>query len=132
MEQSPKRPEVYFLPPTPRMPNSHLPLLIYRGIVPPSEFSVEQIKERLENNHWGIGGVFPAYCERHFHMSSHECYAVVSGASSYRLGQGKGDPDSFGTDVRIEVGDVMVLPVSMIFFLSSDQFSSTFVWIVTL
>ena len=77
------------------------------------------------------GGVFKSFWKRHYHSVTHECYAVVGGGSELEIGGGGGgagkggageDGEGQGRErerekgsgvvVRVEQGDVIVLPVS--------------------
>lgn len=77
------------------------PLLLYRGAL---RADAEGAAARLEANGWGgawVNGVFPY---PHYHPNAHEVLAVVAGTAALRLG---GDA---GEEVRVEAGDVAVLP----------------------
>lgn len=94
-----------------------------------SDAAAAAAREAIERNHWYCGGVFKTYWAHHFHAVTHECYAVVSGASVLLLGvgpldgEGDGDGEAGGKDgsrsrrgveVQLGRGDVVVLPVSLI------------------
>ncbi|KAK5009375.1 hypothetical protein LTR16_004933, partial [Cryomyces antarcticus] len=67
-------PEKYFFTPTPYVPNSPLPALVYRNVLPENP-TAESTRETLERNLWIQGGVFKHYPAHHFHSVTHECYA---------------------------------------------------------
>ncbi|KAF1810716.1 hypothetical protein P152DRAFT_400874 [Eremomyces bilateralis CBS 781.70] len=94
----PTAPETYFLPPTPHVPNSRLPALVYRSVLT-APLSATSTIASVEPNHWLKGGVFKAVRTHHFHSVTHECYAVFRGESSLLLGRGPGD------DVEMERGE---------------------------
>ena len=80
-------PETYWLNKlTPHVPNSPLPVLIYRAALPPSS-TATTIRSALEANNWIQGGVFKHYPAHHFHSVTHECYAVFNGSSRLLLGR---------------------------------------------
>ena len=126
-------PETYFLNSTPHVPNSRLPVLIYRSVLlhsSSSPLSPVSIKRQIEPNRWLVGGQWKAYTAAHFHSVSHECYAVFRGKSTLRLGVGPfdemsddsgresdtSDPGSShenGIDVELAAGDIIVLPVGL-------------------
>lgn len=98
---------------TPYVPNSPLPVLIYRSCLPlfPSSATV---CETIEPNNWLKGGVFKHYGSHHFHSVTHECYAVFKGHSKLLLGRGPLDPES-DDDLIVDVneGDAIVLPAGV-------------------
>jgi uncharacterized protein YjlB len=110
-------PEIFYLPPTRYVPNSKLPVLVYRGVLGSSP-TPESIRSQIEPNKWIRGGQWKTYPTAHFHSVSHECYAVFQGKSTFRLGKSPIDADTnehgerLGHDVVLERGDVIVLPVS--------------------
>ena len=110
-------PEAYHLQPTRYVPNSKLPVLLYRGVLGTSP-TPESIRSLIEPNKWIRGGQWKTYPTAHFHSISHECYAVFQGKSTFRLGKSPIDPETdehgeqLGHDVVLECGDIIVLPVS--------------------
>jgi uncharacterized protein YjlB len=105
-----QNPEEYYLTPTPYVPNSRLPALVYRDVLPPNP-TPESTKEALEKNLWIRGGQFKTYWGHHFHSVTHECYAVFQGSSRLLLGRGPLDDASGGIEVDLKRGDIIVLPV---------------------
>ncbi|TVY84190.1 Uncharacterized protein LSUE1_G005262 [Lachnellula suecica] len=107
----PSPPEQYHLKtPTAHVPNSPLPVLVYR-----SAFSLPATPastcEAIEPNHWLKGGVFKHYAAHHFHSVTHECYAVFKGHSRLLLGRGPGEDG--GVEVDVREGDAIVLPAGV-------------------
>lgn len=108
-------PEQYFLDPTPHVPNSRLPILVYRNAL--SDPSPRNILNIIEPNGWLKGGQWKAYNVPHFHAACHECYAVLQGKTTYQLGVGPTDPEfnekgePYGMRLTVQKGDVFVLPV---------------------
>jgi uncharacterized protein YjlB len=104
-------PETYFLTkPTAQVPNSRLPVLVYRDVLPSP--TPESICAAIEPNHWIKGGVFKHYPAHHFHSVTHELYAVFKGHSRLLLGRGPLDQDS-GIEVELKTGDCIVLPAGV-------------------
>lgn len=126
-------PETYFCTPTPHVPNSPLPVLVYRSVLlsaPGRELSAETARATLEQNQWLQGGVFGHYPAHHYHSVTHECYAVFSGRSRFLLGKGpldsssdddgKGNSSSSassasseGIEVDLAAGDIIVQPAGV-------------------
>ncbi|GLB19545.1 hypothetical protein AtubIFM61612_009452 [Aspergillus tubingensis] len=110
-------PEQYFLPPTPYVPNSKLPILVYRNAL--SDTSPRNILNIIEPNGWIKGGQWKTYKVPHFHTQCHECYGIIKGGSSYLLGVGPKDPEvdeqghPYGMKLTVQKGDVFVLPAGI-------------------
>lgn len=108
---APSSPETYYFTPTPHVPNSPLPVLIYRAVLPTNP-DPASTRETIEPNRWMQGGSFKTYTAHHFHSVTHECYAVFKGKSTLLLGRGPLDDREGGVEVELGVGDIIVLPVS--------------------
>jgi len=105
-------PEVYFLKPTIHVPNSFLPVLIYRHVLP-EPLSEATAIEYLEKNQWSHGGTFKHFPQHHFHTVTHECYAIFKGSTRYLFGKGPLDEDVKGIEVDLHAGDVIVDPAGV-------------------
>lgn len=68
-------PEQYQIPPNEFAPNSSLPVLIYRDVLP-LPLSEDKVTEFLESHDWEKRGVWGHIPRRHFHPNSHECYGA--------------------------------------------------------
>lgn len=92
--------------PRERVPNSRFPLLIHRDGVPGG--GIDAVLERFQQNGWLNNWQYPGiYVYRHYHSTSHECLGVAAGWMELELfGQG-------GTEVRLEAGDVVVMPAGV-------------------
>ncbi|GAB7353935.1 hypothetical protein MBLNU459_g4541t1 [Dothideomycetes sp. NU459] len=106
-----KYPETYSLTPTLFVPNSVLPVLVYRNVLP-LPHDQRSAKQALEKNGWIQGGVFAHYPTHHYHSVTHECYAVFRGSSHFLLGKGPLDGDDHGVEVDLHAGDIIVQPGS--------------------
>ena len=98
-------PKTLVLQPGETMPNSRLPVLIYRQALARDKPDKAGGFERLfEENGWrGIwrNGVFDY---DHFHSNAHEVLGVAQGKATLQLG---GDG---GKAIEVEAGDALVLP----------------------
>ncbi|KAG9234895.1 hypothetical protein BJ875DRAFT_289642 [Amylocarpus encephaloides] len=108
------QPEQYFITKsTPYVPNSPLPVLVYRSALP-LHLDPTSTCTTFEPKNWIKGGVFKHYSADHFHSVTHECYAVFRGHSRLLLGRGPLDSeDRDGLFVDMEVGDAIVLPAGV-------------------
>lgn len=89
------------------IPNSHLPLLIYRNAIEPKSVSTEAFAARFMRNRWhGFwqNGIFPFV---HYHSTSHEVLAVVGGWGKVRFG------GEDGAAVDLVKGDVALIPAGV-------------------
>jgi uncharacterized protein YjlB len=96
-------PETLLLPPDEMMPNSPLPVVIYRKVESEGE-PARGFEALFQTNGWrGIwrNGV---YDFDHFHSNAHEVLGVARGSARLQLGGKAGQP------VEIKAGDVLVLP----------------------
>jgi uncharacterized protein YjlB len=97
------RPELLKLAPNGRMPNSELPVVIYRQVI--NGDHLEAGYRRLFNdNGWFGDWAMGIYGYHHFHSNAHEVLGVAAGSASLVLG-GEG-----GATVEVSKGDVVILP----------------------
>lgn len=96
-----RTPETLLLPPGATMPNSRLPVVIYRRVL---EGSARGFDSLFRANGWGGTWRNGVYDFDHFHSNAHEVLGVELGFASLQLG---GDE---GGRVDVEAGDVLVLP----------------------
>ncbi len=86
------------------IPNSRLPLLVYRDAVPADAAAIEQV---FAANRWPPAwrdGVHPFH---HFHSTAHEALGVARGEASVLFG-GPG-----GKVLTVRAGDVVVIPAGV-------------------
>ncbi|KAH6873427.1 hypothetical protein B0T10DRAFT_533290 [Thelonectria olida] len=114
-------PEAYTLPPTEYVPNSPMPYLVYRNVLP-LPVTETSCQEFIEQHGWTrLGPVWKAQPKRHFHPNVHECYGIIRGSSHVLMGLGTsddaqgrepGDPDTRkpGLRIMLHAGDVVVHP----------------------
>jgi uncharacterized protein YjlB len=95
-------PQTLSLQPDDAIPNSVLPVLIYRGLELAGDPS--SAERGFSDNGWWDSwrdGIYPFH---HFHSTAHEVLAIVAGHASVALG------GPHGETVAVERGDVVVLP----------------------
>ncbi|KAF1353734.1 hypothetical protein BDV97DRAFT_375643 [Delphinella strobiligena] len=94
---------MYNLTPTPHVPNSALPVLVYRAVLP-LPHNQNSAKDALEKNN---------------------CIKVFSGSSRFLLGRGPLDDDAYGVEVELNAGDITVQPagVAHCCLTSTDDFN---------
>ncbi|KAI1375620.1 hypothetical protein F4677DRAFT_421889 [Hypoxylon crocopeplum] len=107
------QPELYYVGETPWVPGSKLPVVVHRGALTHCE-NEDAMKEALEaNGGWKKGGAWNAWFKAHFHPNVHECYGVVQGTSELSLGRSPLDPPSKGMLLKVNRGDVVILPAGV-------------------
>jgi uncharacterized protein YjlB len=86
------------------VPNSVLPLVVYRGVVPADAGAIERV---FAGNGWPPAwrnGVHPFH---HFHSVAHEVLGVARGSVSVLFGGEKGQV------LTVAAGDVVVIPAGV-------------------
>ncbi len=97
-------PETYSFDDDGAVPNSRLPLLVYRGGVPADAAEIERI---FAAHGWSGGwrnGIFPYH---HFHSTAHEVLGIAAGSARVRFG------GPAGRSVEMRAGDVVVIPAGV-------------------
>jgi uncharacterized protein YjlB len=94
--------ETWHAPPGDTIPNHpRFPVLIYRGAL---TGGTEDARAVFGSHGWGgswVNGIFDFH---HFHSTSHEALAIVSGTATVELGGPQGQA------FEVNAGDVLVLP----------------------
>ena len=99
--------ETFALPPAGDIPNSALPLILYRHALPPDLRTAGGCQALFARNSWAgnwVNGIFDYW---HFHVTGHEVLGCVQGSA--RVGFG-GDA---GIAVDFTAGDVVVIPAGI-------------------
>lgn len=89
------------------IPNSDLPLLLWKGRLPLADRDGEAACSLYSRNGWGGTWVYTVYPFWHFHTRGHEVLGCVAGQA--RIGFG-GDG---GLVADVEVGDVAIVPAGV-------------------
>ncbi len=85
------------------VPNSQLPLIVYRAVLDTGPDAAAVCERRFAANGWSggwRGGIYPYH---HYHSTAHEALGVVRGSARVRLG---GDA---GAVVELRAGDAVVI-----------------------
>ena len=100
--------ESYMSKPQGKIPKNRFPLLVQRNAIPGG--GAEAIKARFRENGWSNNCDDPGIYEyAHFHSTTHECLGCAQGWMEFSLSVGEGG----WTKVRIEQGDVIVMPAGV-------------------
>ncbi|GAA0477082.1 cupin domain-containing protein [Tatumella punctata] len=84
--------------------NPHLPVLLYRQVLPLSGAVTQHSEQAFQHNGWPpqwVAGVFDFH---HYHSTAHEVLGVVGGEARLMLGGPR------GKTVTVNAGDVVLLP----------------------
>ncbi|MCI0747229.1 MAG: cupin domain-containing protein [Verrucomicrobia subdivision 3 bacterium] len=91
-----------------RIPNSKLPLLVYRAAVPLSGDDPAKVFEKqFKNNGWEGTWRDGIYSYHHYHSTAHEVLGVYAGEAKLQFG---GEP---GVVETVRVGDVVIIPAGV-------------------
>jgi uncharacterized protein YjlB len=100
--------QVIYLKDDGTFPNSHLPVLFYKGALDvPFLFPANYVKKLFEDNNWTNAwddGVFEYH---HYHSITHEALGVYEGETVLQLGGEK------GKKLKVEKGDVLIIPAGV-------------------
>ena len=97
-------PERHVFSPDVGIPNSRLPLLLYRAAAPADAAAIERM---FAANGWSNGwrnGIYPFH---HFHTGAHEVLGIAAGTGRVWFGGPK------GSEVEVTAGDVVVIPAGV-------------------
>jgi len=88
-------------------PNSKLPVVVYRNAFAATEDLRDVFKQYFRQNNWYNFWEAGIFTYDHYHSNTHELMGVCRGSTILQLG---GDD---GEKVRIEAGDVLILPAGV-------------------
>ncbi len=102
------KPELFHFADDGQIPNSQLPLLLYRNAFPArGTTGATWLEKRFAANDWTNAwrnGIFPYL---HYHSLSHEVLGIYSGSATVQLGGSK------GKTVSVQAGDIIVIPAGV-------------------
>ncbi len=85
-------------------PNSALPLLVYRGALPPDPAAMERA---FAANGWSNAWRDGIFRYHHFHSTAHEVLGIAAGEVRVAFG------GPSGREVAVRAGDVVVIPAGV-------------------
>jgi uncharacterized protein YjlB len=90
------------------VPNSTLPVLLYRAVLPPhAAGKANAFRERFKRAGWAGIWTDTIYDYTHFHSNAHEVLGIAEGKVTLRLGGEE------GSLFRLKAGDMLVLPAGV-------------------
>lgn len=103
----PPTPAQFVLSDTGAFPNSRLPVLLYRGVVPAITNLADWLEQTFVANHWTNNWRNGILTYHHYHSTTHEVLGIHAGSATLQLG-GEGGPL-----VEVQAGDVLILPAGV-------------------
>jgi uncharacterized protein YjlB len=89
-------------------PNSHLPVLFYKGVLDlPALFPASYIENFFKSNHWSNSWKSGVFTFHHYHSITHEVLGVYKGETTLQLG------GENGIKLKVEKGDVLIIPAGV-------------------
>jgi uncharacterized protein YjlB len=87
--------------------NAALPLIVYRGVLPPSGDVAANFEKLFARNGWSGGWRNGIFAYHHYHSTAHEVLGIANGEARVRFGGDKGE------SVDMRKGDVVVVPAGV-------------------
>lgn len=89
------------------VPNSPLPLVVYRGVLAESGDRAGECVALFNRNGWPDPWRNGIYGHHHYHSTAHEVLGIAAGSAQVRLG------GENGKSVELHAGDVVVIPAGI-------------------
>ena len=89
------------------VPNSRLPLVVYRGALPDGGDRAGACEKMFARHGWPDAWRNGIYPHHHYHSTAHEVLGIARGNARVRLG-GEG-----GQTVELRAGDIVVIPAGV-------------------
>ena len=89
------------------IPNSALPLLVYRGALAGEGDLATACERRFARNDWRGSWRNGIFAYHHFHSTSHEVLGMAAGEATVRFGGER------GSSLTLAAGDVVVIPAGV-------------------
>ncbi|CAN0034823.1 unnamed protein product [Phaeothamnion confervicola] len=106
--QNPVKPEVLYFKDDGIVPNSKLPLLLYRNaFTERGELGAQWLEQKFLANNWSNSWRNGIFTFQHYHSIAHEVLGLYSGEVLVMLGGEK------GTNVNVQAGDIIVIPAGV-------------------
>lgn len=99
--------ETYQFPDDGVVPNSRLPLVVYRGALADDGDHTAACERLFARNGWPDAWRNGIYAHHHYHATAHEVLGIARGSARVRLG------GESGQTVELRAGDVVVIPAGV-------------------
>lgn len=99
------KPEEFLFEDDGKIPNSRLPVLVYReAFSEKGNKGAEWLEDVFAMNSWTNSWRWGVYSYHHYHSNAHEVLGIFSGNAVLQLGGEK------GSKVKVKAGDIIVIP----------------------
>lgn len=90
-----------------KIPNSPLPLLIYKNVFSEEKAAKDFIRSHFQSHNWRNAWDNGIYDYHHYHSTTHEVLGIYSGYATLQFGGEDGE------QISIEEGDVVIIPAGV-------------------
>ena len=90
-----------------KIPNSSLPLLIYKNVFSEEKADADSIEKHFANHNWTNSWKNGVYDYHHYHSNTHEVMGVYRGYATLQFGGAQGE------QLAVEAGDAIVIPAGI-------------------
>jgi len=90
-----------------KIPNSRLPLLVYKNVFSEEKADADFIIQHFESHNWKNAWKDGVYDYHHYHSNTHEVLGVYSGYAVLQFGGENGE------EVAVEEGDAITIPAGV-------------------
>lgn len=106
MAESNAEPQKLYFKDDGKIPNSKLPLLVYRGGLS-GNISASRLQKHFASNNWTNSWDNGVYSFHHYHSTSHEVLGIYAGSALLHLG------GEHGEKVKVQAGDIIIIPAGV-------------------
>lgn len=102
------QPDLHYYQDDGKIPNSHLPVVIYRkAFSMRGEKAAFWLEDHFEKNQWSNFWRDEVYDYHHYHSNTHEVLGVFQGSATLHLGGEEGEI------IEVEAGDILIIPAGV-------------------
>jgi uncharacterized protein YjlB len=99
-------PQKFYFKDDGKIPNSKLPLLVYRNALR-SGITAAKLKKQFAANNWTNSWENGVYSFHHYHSTSHEVLGIYSGSAKLHFGGENGEK------LKVKAGDIVIIPAGV-------------------
>jgi uncharacterized protein YjlB len=101
-------PVTYYFPDDGIIPNSKLPLIVYKNAFSQrGSDGASWLEDHFEVNNWSNSWRNGVFSYHHYHSISHEVLGIYEGSATLLLGGEK------GKQIEVQAGDILIIPVGL-------------------